>query len=265
MVIDWVPAELMASGTKTFVPLRYIKLDFRISEAWDPPTFSPNSNGLASGNCLEEAQVHALCELIERDALASANPLRLVDLESLPTDDDCWQLLHSYAAAGVEVSVWHLIACGNLPTFLCRISSSDLPMPFQGSGAHPSKSVALSRALTEAAQSRLTHISGARDDLLESHYLPNRWGRQRAPVRTKVALDWGAIPECSNASIDEDRDQITLEIESAGSEPIWVDLTDSDIAFNVVRVIAPTLRCDHHATGGGVSRSRSRDPAESEL
>lgn len=257
MVIDWVPAEFMGSGTKTLVPLRYITLDFRISEAWRPPTFSPNSNGLASGNCLEEAQVHALCELIERDALASADRPRLVNLDSLPADDDCWQPLYLCVTAGVDVLVWHLRACGNLPAFLCRISSSDLPMPFQGSGAHPSKSVALSRALTEAAQSRLTHISGARDDLLESDYWPNRWSRRRAQDTTDAALDWSAIPEWSNASIDEDRDQLTLEIESASSAPIWVDLTDRDIAFPVVRVISPTLRFDHHAT---VGRSAPRDP-----
>lgn len=34
------------------------------------PTFPRSSNGLASGNHLLEAIVHALCELIERDAMA---------------------------------------------------------------------------------------------------------------------------------------------------------------------------------------------------
>jgi len=34
-----------------------------------------------------------------------------------------------------------------------------------GHGCHPCRAVALSRALTEAAQSRLTMISGSRDDV----------------------------------------------------------------------------------------------------
>jgi ribosomal protein S12 methylthiotransferase accessory factor YcaO len=39
-----------------------------------------------------------------------------------------------------------------------------------GSGCHPYRRIALSRAITEALQSRLTHISGVRDDVYWSSY-----------------------------------------------------------------------------------------------
>ena len=44
--------------------------------------------------------------------------------------------------------------------------------PCAGSGCHLSADIALSRALTEAAQSRLTVIAGSRDDLFRSTYEP---------------------------------------------------------------------------------------------
>ena len=39
-----------------------------------------------------------------------------------------------------------------------------------GSGCHPYRRIALARAIMEALQSRLTHISGARDDVYWSTY-----------------------------------------------------------------------------------------------
>ena len=44
---------------------------------------------------------------------------------------------------------------------------------FAGYGAHLSRNIALSRALTEAVQSRLTFISGSRDDLFPALYKDN--------------------------------------------------------------------------------------------
>ena len=41
---------------------------------------------------------------------------------------------------------------------------------FHGAGCHPDRAIALSRALTEAAQTRLTYIAGIRDDLLPAEY-----------------------------------------------------------------------------------------------
>src|SRR5581483_10381453 len=41
---------------------------------------------------------------------------------------------------------------------------------WHGAGCHPDRTVALSRALTEAAQVRLTYIAGIRDDLAPAEY-----------------------------------------------------------------------------------------------
>jgi ribosomal protein S12 methylthiotransferase accessory factor len=46
-----------------------------------------------------------------------------------------------------------------MPVVLAEVALPDLPFVWRGSGCHPSRDVALSRALTEAAQSRLTYIA----------------------------------------------------------------------------------------------------------
>src|SRR5262249_37055122 len=63
--IDWVEAKdlLSDAGADVFLPASSTYL------CW--PTIAPfSSNGLASGNSLPEATLHALYEIVERDAIA---------------------------------------------------------------------------------------------------------------------------------------------------------------------------------------------------
>ena len=62
-----------------------------------------------------------------------------------------------------------------IPSFRCHIyeaedNPNDAQGTFFGAGCHPARSIALLRALTEAAQSRLTYISGSRDDIERRDY-----------------------------------------------------------------------------------------------
>jgi YcaO-like protein with predicted kinase domain len=51
-----------------------------------------------------------------------------------------------------------------------RGNATFYPQRASGYGCHPVPTVALSRAITEAIQSRLTHISGVRDDVTWERY-----------------------------------------------------------------------------------------------
>ncbi len=75
--------------------------------------------------------------------------------------------------------------------------------PELGFGCHADRDVALSRALTEAAQARLTVISGARDDigaggyrdsgLLRQHRAARGWLRRRVCGIIARSRPWPAI------------------------------------------------------------------------
>ena len=85
------------------------------------------------------------------------------------TDEHCRWLLRKCREAGLEVVVWHAASKLRLPCFVCtlfdRHGNTCYLHRASGSGCHLYRRIALSRAITEALQSRLTHIVGGRDDL----------------------------------------------------------------------------------------------------
>ncbi|MET9451127.1 YcaO-like family protein [Streptomyces cinerochromogenes] len=73
-----------------------------------------------------------------------------------------------------------------LPVCVAYLWSEDYPVVFAGGGCHTSPAIALTRALTEAAQSRLAAIAGTRDDL------PSLLIRDRVPGQTTCTAEMGA-------------------------------------------------------------------------
>src|SRR5204863_4013969 len=136
---------------------------------------------LASGNHVLEAISHAICEVVERDA---ATMWGLLDEQALGatrvdigTVDDplCREALEKYERADIAVTVCEITSDVGIPAFDCQIvdrSADPLRSLFaaRGTGCHPSRAIALLRALTEAAQSRLTVIAGSRDDVVRVDY-----------------------------------------------------------------------------------------------
>src|SRR5262249_32458408 len=66
-VYSWIEALDIVSGQPCWVPAKFA--GFNCHDVPHPACFTlTDTNGLASGNCREEAICHALCELAERDA-----------------------------------------------------------------------------------------------------------------------------------------------------------------------------------------------------
>src|SRR5690606_32133214 len=127
-----------------------------------------------------EAIVHGLCEVIERDAAALVSDgaehaaERRLDIESID-DPDCRAAVDAIRGAGLELAVWDITSDLGIAAFACQIlEGPDGPglvaLPAEGHGCHPDRGVALLRALTEAAQTRLTAIAGGREDITRARY-----------------------------------------------------------------------------------------------
>ncbi|GAA3171225.1 YcaO-like family protein [Nonomuraea salmonea] len=164
--LDWLAGTSLEDGSPTLVPRDAVALTLERGTGWSPPLFLASSNGLASGNTRTEAILHALYEVIERDAVTAAGPTGGVRVDpgtsGSPIVDE---LCATLARARVRLEVRHLPSPTGLPCFLARISCDDYPPAFFGFGCHLSSEIALTRAITEAAQARLAYVSGARDDL----------------------------------------------------------------------------------------------------
>jgi ribosomal protein S12 methylthiotransferase accessory factor len=111
-------------------------------------------------------------------------------------------------------------------------------------GCHPSRAIALQRALTEAAQTRLTLIAGSRDDLVADAYTvvaANAGGG--APGARRRFRD---VPDHDTDTLDEDVDWELQRLHAAGFDRvIAVELTKEAFALPVVRVIVPGLEGPH--------------------
>lgn len=252
----WMVGDDLVAGAKTLVPYEMVHTDFRLPLPSGSGCFVMSSNGLASGNDLVEAMSHAVCELVERDANtlwhcggAGHQHTRRVDLGSID-DERCRAVLSAFDRAALDVAVWETTTDVGICGFLCTVVERDdaRPMsPVSGSGCHPRRRIALLRALTEAAQGRLTIISGARDDLSERSF-----DEQRARFRTTAARalfsgpppvrSFHEAPDVDHATFEEDLAWELAGLARAGLEQVVaVNLTQPALGLPVVRVVIPGL------------------------
>jgi YcaO-like protein with predicted kinase domain len=252
----WLEGFDLVAGEPILVPEQSVTLDTTFRGA---PVFDISSNGLASGNVRVEAIVHGLCELIERDAEAAwrrAGGDRRLVLDSID-DRMCRDLIDRIAATGARVFVWDLAGAHGIPAIGCAIMEDPREPAwralgfYQGFGAHLVPEVAIARAITEAAQTRLTYIAGGRDDFFPFDYaratdpelLADLWQRLAAPCDEPVTFD--ELPRQRSRGLGED---LELLVE-AFAQVIVVDVTHPELGVPAVKVLVPGLATDVEALG----------------
>jgi ribosomal protein S12 methylthiotransferase accessory factor YcaO len=263
--LEWVAGFELLKRRETLTPLNCV------ISPYEPRTtravFYTSTNGLASGNTRLEALCHALCEVIERDASAvtmakarirpavtdllaemgfncagdrehDAPPL--ISLRGLPRPSAL--LVGKLQRAGLKVYLRNLTSTAGIPTIDCTIverGPDGLCSAHGGTGTHPDARVALSRALTEAAQSRVALIQGGREDLPEvitsaAAYDPD------AVFGARDTIGFDEIPSHENLYVNEDVEFLLERMAQCDFEQIVAfDLTRPDVGIPVVRVVVP--------------------------
>ena len=127
-----------------------------------------------------EAISHGICEVIERDATTLWKCVMKKDSTRDRLDLEAWttrfvkRSFGSLSGAGLSVAVWDITSDIEIAAFACFIVPRDDSAMWHcavaGLWFHPARQVASLRALTEAAQARLTVISGLRDDFRHDAY-----------------------------------------------------------------------------------------------
>ena len=186
-LVEWIEGFDLMDDAPVWVPLDAVTL----GEAESQARYWQSTDGLASGNVLWEAAFHGLCERVERDALtlwSLAGDAEVGERCRDPRDFGDPALVALAAkidAAGLRLRLFDISTDVAVPVCFATISppSDSDPAHWRhfdlqsGSGCHPNPARAAIRAVTEAAQSRLTAISGARDDFDPSDY------------RARIAID----------------------------------------------------------------------------
>jgi YcaO-like protein with predicted kinase domain len=261
----WIEGVELNRSAPIWLPFELVHMNLTVPFPSGTGCFLLSSNGLASGNHLLEAVVHGLCEVIERDAstvFSSQNAewqqSRRVAEESID-DDVCRELLARYRAAGVAVAIWDITSNVGIAAYRCVIvdrapNSFRQLAPVEGLGCSLVREVALARALTEAAQARLTMITGSRDDNLPHLYRQAEnaefVARARSQILCQGERSLSATPSTVHCTLEEDLRWLLNALNAARlDEVIVVDLTKPEFGIPVVRVVVPGLEPYHGVHG----------------
>ena len=246
------------------------------------PYETNSSNGLASGNCFEEAVCHALCELLERDAWTLADlrsqwiprarrqALLGRDLAALDFDDPdacpridlknagepLTDLLERYTRANLHPVVRDITSDFGIPCVLATVADDSVPgfpQAHAGTGAHPNAFVAVTRALTELAQSRAVDIQGVREDLMPAGIFLHPGERKLQRVAKIHGNRWMLMQDgrerpfhdiastVNNDIADDIRLILSRLVERGINRVVVVDLSEAGSPFTVLRVLVPGL------------------------
>jgi ribosomal protein S12 methylthiotransferase accessory factor len=257
MRILWCEGHDHLHDEAVFVPYELVHSDCTWPRPPGSGCFPGSSNGLASGNHHLEAVSHAICEVVERDATTlwrfrgrDDQRARRVDLATLD-DPTCVRVIERLQRAGLEVAVWDTTTDVGIASFLCVIfRAADDPArplpPAAGAGCHPSRAIAVLRALTEAAQTRLVQISGSRDDIGRDKYGRNRYAANLEALRLELGRpeprSFLESPHWDADTLDGDVQWELEHLRAAGVKRVVViDLSKQAFGLPVVRVVIPGL------------------------
>lgn len=216
--------------------------------------FKSNTNGLASGNILDEAILHGIFEVIERDAWSifelthkNYSQINLDSIESELINN----ILDKFESNGIKIKLMDFTADIKVPTIAASADDTvtkDAGLLTLGMGTHLDPEVAILRALTEVAQSRATQINGAREDTVRADFAREA-GYERMKRINKYyfkqeekQINLQDIENKSATSINEDIDIVKEELMANDIKQIlYTDLTRPELDVSVVRVIIPGM------------------------
>jgi ribosomal protein S12 methylthiotransferase accessory factor len=237
----------------------YLPSDFVRSPPQDGLLQQVDTNGLASGNSLNEALLHALSEVIERDVASQHSfvecylPDKQPSLHKLRINCDTLpgivgDLIEKIRSANLYLVVEFLLNDMDLPVFEAMLIDFDYPSRdgvnprcFVGYGLAPNAELSAIRAITEAAQSRLAVIQGARDTInkFPSSNQIQAWCRA---ITAQPLHSFAFLPSYDNKTISADCELLIHCLKKINiSRILMFDITDEKIGIPVVRIRVPEL------------------------
>lgn len=251
---DWSPVWSLTQKDWKLMPTAFLYFGY-----FDDPKSGfcrGDSNGNAAGNCLEEALLQGMMELIERDSVAlwwyNMIPRPGVDLDRIQ-DPMIAQFVDTFDAIGRKVWALDLTSDLGVPVFAAFSSnkSGGADRPIFGLGAHLDPRTAFTRALSEMTQSLaildFTPEFLAADERLSEH--------RRFTEETKLEEQPHLLPAAgcppkdlanyADMSSDDLLDDVNLCVDilnERGLDVLIKDQTRADLGLTVVKVIVPGLR-----------------------
>jgi ribosomal protein S12 methylthiotransferase accessory factor len=252
--LTWLEGWDLFGGAKLPVPAALVDTVYT-SPSPHPYAFPRTTTGLGAGSSMLQAVAHAAMEILERHAMAQAH--------RRPHFFDHWQvdiasvrnglaskLLKLLGDANLLIGIWRVPASHSLPIYWCHVMEDEarselVPLPAEGSACGLTHDDALAKALLEACQTRLTAISGAREDITRQAYPQNHNREHLAQWRHRLRMPGAVKLADGSPQIQEDqlkRILAALKLTAAQAAIVVPLFSDDRTGIQVVRVVAPPLR-----------------------
>lgn len=269
--ILWIEGRLLGSDAAIWLPFEMVHTNYTVPRPTGAGCFPASTNGLASGNHHLEAVCHAICELIERDATCHWNYLTqsarsATRLDPASIDDrNCRDVLEKLHDAGLDVAIWNTTTDIGVASIYCLLMEDGKAPGHlgEGAGCHPSRNIALLRALTEAVQTRTTYIAGSRDDIGPEEFTPEAIEQKYRFAMSVLdgdedPQDFRTIPTREEDNFEADLHWLVDRLASVGADRvIVVNLSKPGLDLAVVRAVIPGLEHndESHAPGPRLQRA----------
>ncbi|MEM7112438.1 MAG: YcaO-like family protein [Chloroflexota bacterium] len=258
--LAWTKGENLQTGDAVWLPA---------SAAYfcEPTLYHTTTNGLASGNHLLEATLHGLYELIERHVVSTLDVNGRLQIQQQCQIIDPGTIAHPRLQQVIQaimtnsnklILLWikNEFLVPTVAAFLLNLNPHSAIATFNsGYGAHLDPLVAASRAITEAVQSRLTMIQGAREDIMTQPVFRQQYTQSSAAYQYFMALEptaaWDEVASTGHSEWDL-RNRVNLQtcynhlvatLKKIGHKTIFrVQLTQPRFNIPVVKVIIPSLK-----------------------
>lgn len=252
--LAWSEATELETGAPVWVPAQALYCPAAGQLSLGPAVVRWSSNGMGAHPQLEAAARHALLEAIERDQLARALPegwtkgavgSRMLAPSSLRAAPKTASLSQRIEAGGFRVFLFDLTPRPSLGlpvagALLVDAESGPVPLA-AGYACSLSRDEALMGALLEAAQSRLTDVHGAREDvaLADANDVERLrgWCEKARPRRQVRAMP--QVP--SRGAARSDVRAILGRLRQGGHRAALVDLAPESLGIHVVKTLIPNL------------------------
>ncbi len=245
--IDWIEGQDLLSGRHCALPHGLVSMDFT-----RPQPMHPISTGLAGHATRERAITTALCEVRDRVGLhrfatmdAFERRSAEIDPASLPSREMQWAT-RRIAGAGAHLRLWDMFPGQPWPVIVAVLFDSGGPqmtVPSLGVCCRRGQAAAAFGAIAEAAQSRVTLLAGARDDIGFDQF-GDAVDRVAGILLRSLSFqpsDHPVSPEVPLAD-DDSRDALLRLLEVDGAAAITIaDLSPSDWPLYFVKALAPGL------------------------
>ncbi len=250
---SWVEAKNIFTSELILIPKTLINMDSTIIDE-QRKYFRISTNGIAGGTSFDDALIHALLELVERDVinnqLIAPNQKEItkqININSLSDIRLLQELINKIFSANLTINLFYIQNKYNLPVCICELLEQEnvrhkrIIGACYGQACHLTIDNAVIKSILEAIQTRLTLITGSRDDIFENYYKKRIIGKSLFQEKAALINMDALNTKNFNNLIDAKNYILNALVANNISDVIYIDHTKENINIPIVQVISPTL------------------------